>query len=195
MTSLISRTRRLFFAALLTVLALSALARIVSASIASMPDGTEATPSPPAPAALLCPPSSEVSDLLRAIAVRDAELEERERQVALREQDARLARQEIRASLEEMATARAALEARMFVSDSASEEDVARLVTVYEGMKPKDAAALFETMDAGFAAGFLGRMRPDAAAAIFSSLSPEQAYALSVWIAGRNANAAREGEE
>ena len=32
-------------------------------------------------------------------------------------------------------------------------------------MKPKQAAALFEEMDPNFAAGFLGRMRPDAAAA------------------------------
>ncbi|TFL18440.1 MotE family protein [Jannaschia formosa] len=193
MTQIFARSRRLLVATILTVLALSALARIVSASIAT----AETDPPPPEPsaAALLCPPSSEVSDLLRAIAVRDAELEERERAVALREQDMRVARQEIRASLDEMTAARSALEARMFVSDRASQEDVTRLVSVYEGMKPKDAALLFETMDADFAAGFLAQMQPEAASAIFSNLTPEKAYALSVWIAGRNANAAQEVAE
>ncbi len=59
-------------------------------------------------------------------------------------------------------------------------------------MKPKDAAVLFEAMDAGFAAGFLSRMRAEAASALFSNLSPEKAYALSAIMAGRNANAATE---
>src|SRR6056297_377867 len=161
MTQFFARSRRLFVAALLTALALSALARIVSASIATSETGP--TADEPSAAALLCPPSSEVSDLLRAIAVRDSELEVREHAVAMREQDIRIARQEIRASLEEMAAARTALEARMFASDRALQEDVTRLVSVYEGMKPKDAAALFETMDADFAAGFLAQMNPDAA--------------------------------
>jgi flagellar motility protein MotE (MotC chaperone) len=80
----------------------------------------------------------------------------------------------------------------MALSDSAADDDVARLVTVYEGMKPKDAAQLFEAMDPPFAAGFLARMAPEAAAAIFSNLPPGPAYALSVEMAGRNANAARE---
>jgi len=47
-------------------------------------------------------------------------------------------------------------------------------------------------MEPAFAAGFLARMNADAASALFSNLSPEKAYALSVLMAGRNANAARE---
>ncbi len=54
-------------------------------------------------------------------------------------------------------------------------------------MKPKRAAALFEQMDARFAAGFLARMRPDAAAAVMAGLSPEAAHMFSVVLAGRNA--------
>lgn len=192
MTAFLSRLRRLTVAAILTVLLLSGLARIVSAGLSSLPEEEDAPP--PSTAELLCPPSSEVADLLRHIAARDAELESRERAVALREQDARIAREEIRASIEELDAASARLESRMYASDTASEEDVARLVAVYEGMKSKDAAALFETMESGFAAGFLARMKPEAAAAILSNLTPEKAYALSVWIAGRNADAAREEE-
>jgi flagellar motility protein MotE (MotC chaperone) len=56
-------------------------------------------------------------------------------------------------------------------------------------MKPKDAAALFEEMDPGFAAGFLGRMRAVAAASVMAGLSPQTAYSVSVIMAGRNANA------
>ena len=48
-------------------------------------------------------------------------------------------------------------------------------------------AALFERMDARFAAGFLARMRPEAGAGIMAGLSPEAAHAISVVLAGRNA--------
>ncbi|MGB3553135.1 MAG: hypothetical protein WBA25_00680 [Jannaschia sp.] len=184
------RFRRLSVAALLTMFVLSALTRIVSASLGTLP--AEDSPAEPSRAELLCPPSREVADLLRQIAGRSSELDAREGAVALREQDMRVARQEVLASLETLAEAENALEARMYQSNRASEDDLAKLTSVYEGMKPKEAAILFEAMEPGFASGFLSRMRPDAASAIFSNLSPEKAYALSVMMAGRNANAATE---
>jgi flagellar motility protein MotE (MotC chaperone) len=42
-------------------------------------------------------------------------------------------------------------------------------------------------MEARFAAGFLARMRPEAAAEIMAGLSPESAHTISVVLAGRNA--------
>ena len=78
------------------------------------------------------------------------------------------------------------------VAEKAAEGDLSRLTSVYEAMKPKDAAALFEAMEPEFAAGFLGRMRPDAAAGIMTGLSPETAYMISVVLAGRNARAPTE---
>jgi flagellar motility protein MotE (MotC chaperone) len=38
-----------------------------------------------------------------------------------------------------------------------------------------------------FAAGFIGRMQPAAAAAILAGMEAEQAYAISVLLAARNA--------
>ena len=80
------------------------------------------------------------------------------------------------------------MRATLSLADEASEKDILRLTSVYENMKPKDAAILFEQMEPNFAAGFLGRMRPDIAAEILSGLSPEVAYSISVILAGRNAN-------
>ncbi|WP_371156237.1 MotE family protein [Jannaschia sp. 2305UL9-9] len=186
--------KTLAFGGVIVLLTLSALSRIVSASLSD--DGDAAQEDMHLVSSeLLCPPSQEVGNLLRQIAQRDAELEEREAAIALREQDMRVARQEIGASLAALTEAEARLEARMYQSDQASETDIARLTEVYEGMKPKEAAILFEAMEAGFASGFLARMRPDAASAVFSNLSPEKAYALSVVMAGRNASAATGGAQ
>lgn len=188
---MIRKFRSLTVTVLVLLFLTSGLARIVSASLATLPDQTPSDDVVSADA-LLCPPSTEVADLLRQIRQRDAELSAREERVALREQDVRVARQEVLASLDDLTDAQTALEALMYRSDTASETDIARLTTVYEGMKPKDAAVLFEAMETAFASGFLARMRPDAASAIFTHLSPEKAYAVSVMMAGRNANAATE---
>lgn len=181
------RTSLLVIVALLVV---SALTRIVSASLATLPDagmdGLVTTET------LLCPPSDEVATLLTQIASREKELNDREAAAALREQDIEIARQEVVESLDRLAAAEDRLAARMEQSSTAAQADVARLVDVYEGMKPKEAAVLFEAMEPSFAAGFMARMSPEAASALFSNLSPEKAYALSVIMAGRNANAATE---
>ena len=48
------------------------------------------------------------------------------------------------------------------------------MTTVYENMKPADAARIFETMDVTFAAGLLARMRPDVAAEVLTGMNAGQ---------------------
>ena len=80
------------------------------------------------------------------------------------------------------------LRATLAKADQAAEKDIARLTSVYENMKPAQAAPLFEAMEPSFAAGFLSRMRPDAAAGILANVDPQAAYTISVLIAGQNAS-------
>ena len=87
----------------------------------------------------------------------------------------------------ELVEVEAALRETLSLADGASEADLSRLTSVYEQMKPKEAAALFETMDPAFSAGFMARMRPDAAAGILAKLSPQAAYSISAILAGRHA--------
>lgn len=176
---------------LATVLIVSGLTRIVSASLDTQA-GTEATPASAPMPRLTGTGSTEVAALIRDLARETEALEAREMAVALREQDILVARQEVEAALVRMTEAEERLAARMQRSATAADTDIDQLVRVYEGMKPKDAAVLFEAMEAAFAAGFLSRMNADSASALFSNLSPEKAYALSVLMAGRNANAATE---
>ena len=100
----------------------------------------------------------------------------------------RSAEQQIEDKLAALQQAEAALSATIARADTAAETDLAQLTTVYENMKPKEAADLFAQMPPRFAAGFLGMMRPDAAALIMTELDPEIAYSFSVVLAGRNAN-------
>ncbi len=136
------------------------------------------------------PPSrTEMSTLLQALLDREARVEQRETQMDVREKALTVARGEIERRLKVLEDTEAQLRATLSRADTAAEDDVARLTTVYENMKPKDAAALFEEMEPEFAAGFLARMRPDAAASVMAGLKPQTAYTISVILAGRNARA------
>ncbi len=127
--------------------------------------------------------------LLAALQAREADLKERETQIAMRSKALSVVDAEIAKRLAMLEEAEIELRNTLALADNAAENDLARLTSVYESMKPKDAAALFDAMEPGFAAGFLGRMRPDAAASILAGLTPEVAYSISVILAGRNANA------
>ena len=125
--------------------------------------------------------------LLSALQARERRLTEREAQLTARMEAMRVAETGIEQKLVELVDAEARLSATIALADSAAETDLAQLTTVYENMKPREAADLFAQMPPRFAAGFLGMMRPDTAALIMTELDPEIAYAFSVVLAGRNA--------
>ncbi|SFS87679.1 Flagellar motility protein MotE, a chaperone for MotC folding [Sulfitobacter marinus] len=131
--------------------------------------------------------------LLKTLQEKQAQLTAREKAQEDRQRALDDAAQRIDERLDQIAIAEQKLRDTLALSNNAAEDDLARLTTVYENMKPKDAAALFEAMKPEFAAGFLGRMRPDAAANIMAGLKPEFAYTISVILAGRNANAKKSG--
>lgn len=128
-----------------------------------------------------------ISEMLKAFQAREERIARLERQIEVRQKALEVADEEIEKRLSTLQQAEESLRSMLAIADTAAEDDLATLTSVYENMKPKDAAPLFEEMEPEFAAGFLGRMRPDAAAGIMAGLSPQAAYTISVILAGRNA--------
>ena len=139
-----------------------------------------------------CLTDQGVEEMIAALNAREAAIVEKEAMQAKRAKTIELAEKRLEERLKSLVAAEEKLSATLTLADKAADEDVARLVTLYESMKPKDAAALFEEMDPEFSAGFMARMRPDAAAAVMAALTPQRAYSISVLMAGRNANAPKE---
>lgn len=138
-------------------------------------------------ASVLLSDRNDVSNLIRALKEREAVVIKREKQIEMRMRALSVADTEIEKRLQSLTETEQALRATLSLADEASEKDLLKLTSVYESMKPKDAAILFEEMEPNFAAGFLARMRPDVAAQVMSGLSPQVAYSISVILAGRNA--------
>lgn len=136
-----------------------------------------------------CIGDAGVMEMLAEVQDRERKLLERERLLADRSQAINLAEKRIEERLASLVEAEQNLAQTVSIADKAADEDVTRLVTVYENMKPKEAAPLFSAMAPDFAAGFLARMRPDASAAVLAALDPQVAYSISVIMAGRNAGA------
>lgn len=153
-------------------------------------DTNEAPPSAKSPEA--CKKPAHIGPMLKAIQERQKHLEEGEARLWDRMQALNVAEKRLARTTSELVAAEAKLAATLAIADKAAENDLSRLTTVYETMKPKNAAQLFAEMAPEFAAGFLGRMRPSAAAQIMSALPSDGAYSISLFLAGRNAGAPKE---
>lgn len=131
--------------------------------------------------------NADADALLAAIREREAQLDTEEKEIADRAQALRVAEEKLAEQLEAFETARQNLEATLAQADKAAERDIDRMTTVYENMKPADAAQIFDEMEVSFASGILARMRPEVTASVLAAMEPETAYAVTLTIASRNA--------
>ena len=150
-----------------------------------------ASPAPAHDGKTECSMEGDAGALLSAVRERELQLRDRALEIADRERMLAAAEARMQAERARLEEARKRLEATLTIADDAAEADIQRLVAVYESMDPKKSAKLFQTMDVGFAAGFLARMRQDVAAEVLAGMPAERAYAISATIAGRNAAAPR----
>ena len=177
------------------LLVASACIRILAsaeAAVAAIADSDEQIPpvtSPTQKSPKMNQERATMCSLLTSLRNREGDVETRETALDMRAKALDVAQFEIERRLDALEAAEKRLEATLTLAQTASEDDLARLTSVYENMKPKDASELFEEMEPEFAAGFIARMRPDSAAKIMSGLNPQAAYSISVMLAGRNARA------
>jgi len=80
------------------------------------------------------------------------------------------------------------IEEQLAKIDKIANNDIAHLIAMYETMKPKKAAEIFNNMAPSFAAGFLIDMNSTRAGLIMSEMETQKSYEVSLVIASRNAN-------
>lgn len=135
--------------------------------------------------------AADPGDLHAALQARKAQLDERENALLDRAQALREAETELQRNLDALLEAESRLAATLRLTETAAEDDLRHLTTVFESMKPPQAAELFSQMDTEFAAGFVSRLRPDFAGEVMSALDPLIAYGISAVLAGRHARTPR----
>jgi flagellar motility protein MotE (MotC chaperone) len=146
---------------------------------AKPPDGTVLYPDPAQPV------SASERALLERLQARRQELEARAREIDIRENLLKSAEKRIEGKVEELK----AVELRIGVAtEQKKEAEDARLkglVTMYEGMKPKDAAKVFDRLEMAVLFEIASKIAPRKMSDILGLMSPEAAERLTVEMARR----------
>ncbi len=126
-------------------------------------------------------------DILETITADMTRLNLRKAEISEREVALSAIEEKLKTQMATIEDANASLQAKIDNMKAVANEDLLHLVGMYQTMKPKQAAEIFNSMDAAFAAGFLREMSSDNAGMIMANMDPQQSYTISVIIAGRNA--------
>ncbi len=124
-------------------------------------------------------------ELLQELSRRRDELDQREQTLVQKEGLLAAAEQRIDKKIAELDTIRSDIEALIKKYNEQEEAEVQRLVKIYEAMKPKDAARIFDQLDMNILLQVVERMAERRVAPILADMSPKRANELTSEIASR----------
>lgn len=113
--------------------------------------------------------------VLENLSARREKLEQMEREVALREKMLEATEQRIDTKLTELKGLSEEVKGMLVVQNKEEETKITSLVKIYEAMKPKDAARIFDEMDMDVLLMVAGRMGERKVAPVLAAMSPEKA--------------------
>ena len=122
----------------------------------------------------------EVFDELNA---RRKTIESREKDLKMREAFLKAAEQELEQKYGEMTTLREELEVLLGRQTDEEKSRIASLVKVYENMKPKDAARIFDTLDLDILIDVMGQMSERKLSPVLASMNDERARTVTIMLA------------
>ncbi len=144
-----------------------------------VPDGT--------PVALSSAPGPSPAEraILERLQERRQELDKRARELDIREGLIAEAEKRVETKLNDIKSAQARLETAEQKKDEAEVVRFKSLVTMYETMKPRDAAKIFDRLEVGVLLQVASQISPRNMAEILAQMQPERAERLTVELANR----------
>jgi flagellar motility protein MotE (MotC chaperone) len=124
-------------------------------------------------------------ELLQQLAARREALEARADALDQREQLVQAAEKRLSEKVGEMERLRSEIEALLVKYDEQETQQLKRLVEIYEKMKPKDAARIFEDLDKDVLLKVVERMNERKTAPIMAEMRPDKAQELTLELAER----------
>jgi flagellar motility protein MotE (MotC chaperone) len=146
---------------------------------------------PPADAKPRTPPresgvfSQQEADLLQALSERRAELDRRADEMQQREVLLKATEQRINDKIAQLQSMERSISATVKKKEEEDDNKYKNLVKIYETMKPKEAARIFEQLDQPVLLGVVERMKEAKVAPIIASMDPAKAKALTLALAER----------
>ncbi len=129
--------------------------------------------------------SSEV-DVTNSLSNRRLQLEERNRDLDLREKILVAAEKRLDTKIERLKEIQSQIDTIVTKREEEEEQQILGLVKIYETMKAKDAAKIFEQLDRDVLLSVVERMKPAKMASVMAQMSPETAQEITIALAHRN---------
>jgi len=129
--------------------------------------------------------TQEEIEALNQLASRRDQLDRREQKIKSDESVVQAAFKNLEERLKEFETMKRDLEALLTQNDSAQDNRLRSLVRIYETMKPKDAAQIFDKLEMGVLLGVAQRMKEAKVAPILASMNPDKAKLLTQFLAAQ----------
>ncbi len=124
-------------------------------------------------------------ELLQELSRRRKELDAREQTIVQREGLLMAAENRLEARINELETVKSDIETLITKYDAQEEEKFGGLVAIYEKMKPKESARIFDELDIDILLEVFERMKASKSASILAKMRPERAKEITSRIADR----------
>src|SRR5579863_849867 len=163
------------------------------------PPGKDAKATPP-PSGTVIPtdgvalPSGAERAILERLQQRREELDTRARELDIRESLIQGAEKRMDAKLAELKEVEAQIKAATQQKDDAAKAQLKGLVTMYENMKPRDAAKIFNGLDTNVLLEVAAQINPRTMADIVAQMSPDVAQHLTVELADKAQQQPKDGD-
>ncbi len=126
-------------------------------------------------------------DMLQNLKLRREELDEREREIDLRANLLAVSERRVEERIAELKKIEQTIDGLLVKYDEQQEKQLAAVVKIYEAMKPKDAAAIFNRLQMPVLIEISERIRERTMAPILSEMDPAIANSLTIEMATRRA--------
>ena len=138
-------------------------------------------------------PTRTEMDVLESLAQRRKTLDQRERELLLRENLLRAAQSKVETRINELKAIEARIESNLKKEDEERKAQQGRLVQMYALMKPKDAAAILNRMNGDVLTALFMQMNPRVMSAILAEMDPVVAQRVTAELASKSLTAPADG--
>lgn len=122
-------------------------------------------------------------ELLKEVSEKSKKLDELEKSLNVREALLKAASQELERKYQELEKLKKEIEGLLEQQGEEENQRITSLVKIYEGMKPVDAARIFDTLDLDVLVSVLSRMSERKISPILAAMSAERAKTVTIMLA------------
>lgn len=125
-------------------------------------------------------------EMFADLAKRRKDLDAKDQELAMREALLKAAQAELEQKTKELTTIKGDIEALLAKQNAQEEGRIASLVKIYEGMKAKDAARIFDSLEMDVLLQVVTKMSERKTAPIIAAMDPQKARNLTIMLAEQN---------